>query len=146
MRRILLDSNAVNPLALQPDSYAAVEAAVSSGRLEVLYTHVTRDEVGKTPAPERRASLVRLLDLGRQVDTAAFLFDVSHFDEARLGGDQESIDAVTTRGKGKFNDALMGVTAQVDGLTLVTNDGDLAKKAAREGIGVVGTDELLASL
>jgi hypothetical protein len=49
MRRVLLDSNALDPMLNVSGAHEVLEDAVSSARLEVFYTHVTVDEIAMTP-------------------------------------------------------------------------------------------------
>ena len=41
MRRVLLDSNALDPLLTQVGAYEVLDQAVKSAKLTVFYTHVT---------------------------------------------------------------------------------------------------------
>ncbi len=69
-----------------PAAFALAVSATADGRLRMLSTHVTADEVAKLQHnPERRAGLLRVLDeLTQQVPTAGFIPDVSRLDEAML--------------------------------------------------------------
>jgi hypothetical protein len=96
MRRVVLDSNAVDPLIDLPGAYEAVQAAVDGGRLEVLYTHVTIEELAATRDPDRRSSLLLAVSaLGALVPTGAFALDVSRLGLARLS---DAVEAMERRG------------------------------------------------
>jgi hypothetical protein len=85
VRRVVLDSNAIDPIADVPGAYEAVRKAVDEDKVELLYTHITIDELVAIPDLERRSRLVLLLiDLGRLVPTGAFALDFSRLDFARL--------------------------------------------------------------
>ena len=49
MRRAVLDSNAVDSLLDLPGAYEAVRAALDAGRVELLFTHVSIDELAAVP-------------------------------------------------------------------------------------------------
>jgi hypothetical protein len=90
MRRVLLDSNALDPMLNVSGAYEALEEAVSAARLEVFYTHVTVDEVASTPDLERRQWLLNLLVfLGRPVYTSVAVADVSRLNFCRLSDDDD---------------------------------------------------------
>ncbi|MEV7192698.1 hypothetical protein AB0N81_12995 [Streptomyces sp. NPDC093510] len=61
MRHFVLDSNAVDPIALHSGAYEAVRAAVDSGNVEILFPHVTVDELAETGDLEKRRLLLLVL-------------------------------------------------------------------------------------
>lgn len=147
MRRVVLDSDGVDPIADIPGAYEAVRSAVESGQLELLYPHITQDQVADTPNEEKRARLLRVLDLGQLVPSGGFAFGVSKFDQARFGPGQEELDEVTpgTDVRG-VKDALIAVTAEYEQCALVTYDTRLTSRARRRGIEVLEPRKLLAEL
>jgi hypothetical protein len=73
MRRVLLDSNALDPLTVHVGAFEVLDEAVSAAKLEILYTHVTVDEIAAVPDLERRQWLLNMLVfLGRPVYTPHF--------------------------------------------------------------------------
>jgi hypothetical protein len=49
MRRVLLDSNALDPLMTLPRAYEALRAAIDSGELAIIFTHITVNEMAAIP-------------------------------------------------------------------------------------------------
>jgi hypothetical protein len=153
MRRVVLDSNGVDPLVNLPGAFDVVKRAVESGELELLGTHILEDELAATRDEKVRVNLQRILGLTKDTATGAFIFDVSRFDRARLGSDTDSkiIDALRAgRTDGKHtNDALLAHTCLVESCALVTNEekgGSLRSRALAQGIEVLRSRELLAEL
>jgi hypothetical protein len=147
MRRAVVDSNAIDPLIDLPGAYEAVRAAVDTGQLELLYTHVNIDELAATQDPERRSHLLLVLvDLGRLVPTGAFALDVSRLGFARLYDDVDVIEALRSGNVDHTRDALIAVTAIYEASALVTNEKRLTARARDRGIEVLSSRELLAEL
>ncbi len=148
-RVVVLDSMVVDTFLDDPAAFALAVSATADGRLRMLSTHVTADEVAKLQHnPERRAGLLRVLDeLTQQVPTAGFILDVSRLDEAMLNDDVETLEVLRSRNPGKHSeDALIAATAQFHGAALVTNERRLAGRARECGIEVLTSGELLAEL
>src|SRR5712692_5451322 len=147
MRRVVVDSNAMDPLMDLLGAYDAVRAAVDQGDLEILFTHVTVEELAAIPDYERRCRLlIFLIGLGRLVPTGAFIVGASRLDFGRLCDDEESVRLLIGQGVTHLRDALIGATALVDGCALVTYDSRLTARARDRGVEVLTTDELLAKL
>jgi hypothetical protein len=146
MRRLVLDSNAVDPLIDLPGAYEAVRAAVDGGRLDMLYTHVTIDELAATRDPDRRSRLLSTVrDLGRLVPTGAFALGVSRLDLARLSDDVEAVEVLRSGNVAHTRDALIAITAAIEDCALVTNEVRRLPARARErGIEVMTSADLLA--
>jgi hypothetical protein len=143
MRRVVLDSNTVDPLIDLPGALECLKRAVATGQLEALFTHITADENGDTPDVQRQSQLLDALwAIGRTVATGAAVWDVSKWDEARWFDGRDYDDL--RRGNAKYtNDALIGVTARVEGCTLVTHDNKLTMRAKELGIEVLTMPDLL---
>jgi hypothetical protein len=148
MRRVVLDSDAVNPLALDPAAVEVVRRAVVEGRLQILATHILREEVSATPDDEKRAKLQALLDLAVDVPTGGFVFDRSRFDQASFTRDDGTFETLRNNNAGPrhVNDALTASAAQAQGCPLVVIDGRLTKRAREIGIEVLHPRDLLAEL
>jgi hypothetical protein len=147
VRRVVVDSNAIDPLIEIPGASEVMLSAVDEGQLEVLYTHVTIDEIAATPDLERRSRLLlALVGLGRLIPTGAFILGFSRLGWARLGGDDEALEEFRSGNIDHTRDALIAVTAQYEGCELVTNERRLTNRATARGVAVITTEELLADL
>lgn len=147
MRRVVVDSNAMDPLMDLPGAYETIRAAVDARDLEILFTHVTIEELAAIPDYERRCRLlIFLVDLGRLVATGAFIVGASRLDFGRLCDDTESLAILTGSGETHLRDALIAATALVDDCELVTYDARLTARARERGVEVLRTDELLTEL
>lgn len=147
MRRVVFDSNAIDPIADAPGALDALQSAVESGALVVLYTHVTTDELSAIPDADRRARLLLVMGaLGRIVPTGDFILDVSRLDFARLGDASSAvaIENLRSNSAAHSRDALIASTARYEQCALVTNERRLAARARDEGIEVLTTASLLA--
>jgi rRNA-processing protein FCF1 len=147
MRRVVLDSNAVDPIADTPGAYEAMRAAVDSGHLELLYTHVNINELTRVPDEHRRAQLVLILvALGRLVPTGSTAVDFSRLDFCRVGDDTDVLDALRSGNVDHTRDALIASTAVFEKCALVTNEHRLTKRSRERGIEVLSSSELLQEL
>lgn len=146
MRRVLLDSNALDPLLTQVGAYEALDQAVRSAKLEVLFTHVTIDEIAATPDLEKRQWLLNLLVfLGRPVLTGGAVWDVSRLDFCRwMADDDDTFEPLRSGNVKHSRDALIAHTALREGCALITNEKRLAGRAREQGVEVLTTAELLA--
>ncbi|KPI19734.1 hypothetical protein OV450_7837 [Actinobacteria bacterium OV450] len=147
MHRYVFDSNAVDPIADRPGAYELVRAAVDEERIEILFPHLALDELAQTDDLERRQLLlVVLVSLGRLVFSGGFVFDQSRFDQARLGGEAVTFDTLKSGKDRNTRDALIGVTAEFEQCTLVTEDGVLTQNARGRGLAVVAPLAFLTRL
>jgi len=145
MRRVLLDSNALDPMLNVPSAYETLEQAVNSGRLEVFYTHVTVDEIASTPDLEKRQWLLNLLVfLGRPVYTSVTVADVSRLNFCRLSDDDDIFEPLRSGSIGHSRDAVIAHTALTEQCALITNEKRLAARARDQGAEVLTTADLLA--
>jgi hypothetical protein len=139
-----MDSNAVDPLADMPGAYDAAREAVEAGHLEILFTHVTIDELAAIGDLDRRRLLLLLISLGRLVPTGAFILGGSRLDFGRPCDDTESLAVLSSGGASHTRDTLIASVALVDGCALVTHDDRLTARARERGIEVLTTSALLA--
>ncbi|MGW1801658.1 PIN domain-containing protein [Streptomyces sp. NPDC001984] len=147
MRRFVLDSNAIDPIADIPGAYEVTRKAIDDSKLELLITHVNIDEIAAVPDLERRSFLLLILcDLGKLVPTGAAVFDYSRLNFCRFHDDEEATEALRSGNIDHTRDALIAVTAEVEGCALVTNERRLTNRARDRGIEVLTTRELLAEL
>ncbi|MER7982648.1 hypothetical protein [Streptomyces sp. NPDC095817] len=148
MRRVVFDTNAVDPLTDGP-TYERIREAVTAGRLEVLYTHVTIDELAEIPDLDRRQQLLALLvSIGRLVPTGSAVLDFSRLDFCRLGAEdaEAAFDGLRSGSLRHTKDALIADTAVFEGCALVTNERRLTNRAAARGIEVLKSADLLAEV
>ena len=119
---------------------------MDEGRIEVLFTHVTIDELAETSELDRRQRLLLApVALGRLVPIAAPA-DFSRLGHARWSEDPEVIEALRARNIDNTRDALVAATADYENCELVTRERKLTGRARRRGIPVVDTMDLLADL
>jgi predicted nucleic acid-binding protein len=145
MRRVLLDSNALDPLLTQVGAYEVLDQAVRSEKLAVFFTHVTIDEVAATPDLAKRQWLLNLLVfLGRPIATSVMVLDYSRLDFCRLIADDDTASEPLRSGNIKHSrDALIAHTALHEGFTLITNEKRLTARAREQCVEVLTTVELL---
>lgn len=133
----MLDTNAINA-ALDQN----IEPARITDRGAVFVTHIQVNELQATKRPERQLALLKALRAidPAKVSTSAAVWNVSEWGGAQWGDAdgryQPLLSALIARNGGKQNnaqDALIGVTAITRGMTLVTNDADLAASVQELG-------------
>jgi rRNA-processing protein FCF1 len=146
VRRVLLDSNALDLLLTQVGAFEALEQAVGSAELEVYFTHITIDEVAAIPEVEKRQWLLNLLVfLGRPILTSGGVVEFSRLNFCRVMADDDDTFEPLRSGSIKHSrDALIAHTALNEGCALVTNEKRLAARAREQGVEVLTTAELLA--
>ena len=130
-----------------------VEEGVSSEELadciEVYTTHIQRDEIHKTPDPEKRSKLNQVfLDLvsgttpsdgGSFISTESAVWDKSKWNAAKWTKRDNLYSPIKRdldkrkKKKNNVEDALIAETAIKNGLTLVTNDENLRVVAMQYG-------------
>jgi rRNA-processing protein FCF1 len=133
--KAVLDSNAVDDLL--GGRFDVWAEAIRNGELDLLWTHVTTDELAEVKDADRRAQLIAVgAALCRMVPTGAFVLDYSRLGMARLSEDGEAIEEFR-RGRIKHTrDALICATAEYERCTVISNDGDMKKRARDRGLTV----------
>lgn len=145
--RVVLDANALDPLIDQPGAYDFLELAIAEMRIEVLYTHVTLDELAEVPDLERRRGLLlAMVALGRLVPTGACVADFSSAGHARAHDDPEAVEAFRLGNLKHTHDALIAATAEFENAALVTADRRLTARAQARGVRVRTMTALLKAL
>jgi len=102
------------------------------------FTHIQEDELKAIPDEEKRKNLLKITYEIAKEPTSCFIFDVSNFDEAKLGDDEthEYYDEIYSKQREKhpeksekniINDSLIGSTCLAENFVLVTQDKLLAK-------------------
>jgi predicted nucleic acid-binding protein len=146
MMRVVLDSNAVDPIIDRPGAIGLVREAVESGSLVMYVTHVQQTEVAKTPDLQRRRLLEEVLDLAKQQPVGVLVLDAGRFGD-RFGVDDGSYERITRDNPDKHaHDAMIALTARMDGCVLVTADRKLRITASAENIAVLPPDDFLRML
>lgn len=125
--RFLVDSNVLDAI-IDDGALPLVRRLHERGALELLVTHVQEDELAAVPAPRRAllAAVPRTL-----IPTHGLILDVSRLDQARLGS-EGVIEALRAARRGGTPDALIGATAEGEGLALVTDDRRLRTRVRAE--------------
>lgn len=145
--RVVLDSNAVDPLVDDPESYEVLASAVSQGRVELLCTHISIDELAEVPDLERRRHLLlTLVSLGRLVPTGAFVVGYSRLNPARLAEDLEAFEAFRSGDLQHTADALIASTGVAEDADIVTADKRLAGRVRSRSLKSLAMPELVALL
>jgi predicted nucleic acid-binding protein len=140
--RVLLDTNAVDPLVDQLGALEAVEAAVARGTLTVLLSLTSVEELSETRDEERRLRLLTISTRVPVVAEGAFIVGRARVDQARLG-DPDLFDKLQAGNPKHTEDALIVMAAFYEDATLVTNEIRLPKKAIQAGVDCMTTAELL---
>jgi hypothetical protein len=150
MRRVVIDNCSLHPFVQVPGAYEAARRAIDSGRLEILYTHVTLEEATATPDPELRDSLVHVLTtLGSLVPTGAFIVNLSRVGQARVTDEcgTAAVEALRSNAARHSIDALVAITAQFEGCALLTEEKKrLPRRARDEGIEVLDCQQLFTEI
>lgn len=131
VQKIMLDTNQYDRLLAAPGTYDRLLRLLSEGKIELLTTHIQRDEVMGVGDTEKKARLEALLAHARLIPTRGATFDVSKFDLARFGNDEDQNLIEHIRGTAwerNAKDALIAATASKDADTFVTDDERLARR------------------
>ena len=137
MKRVLLDSNAIDPIADTPGLLAACQEAGHQGLVTFLKIHVVEDELTTAPEPRRTLllSTYRAL-LGASISTPGFVLGESRLGLAMFGDDRDHQVIRSVRGGGDhpMRDALIGSTADGEADVFVTCEKDFRKRMTRLGV------------
>lgn len=139
-RKFVLDTNVYDALCAG-ETDGAVSAACNSGTIELLMTHIQKDELDAMGDGEK---LRRVFAIPFVIaPTYGVVLGTSKNGLSRFG-EPEKVDAIRSPSGGHTNDALIATTAQYEGATLVTNERRLRNFATRQGIVVWDADEFCA--
>ena len=109
-----------------------IRGLVEVGALTILTTHIQEDELAEIPSWWKRARIARIPRV--RVPTSEFVWDVSRWDEARIGTG-EPLEQI--RGtKRHTKEGLIGATALVESAVLVTEERRLKRRASDTGVTV----------
>ena len=133
MKRIALDTDAVNRILDTPGLLEAIKDAAGRGCFILIGNHVVRDQLVATPDHARRARLLEIYDAlpRKDVLTKGGIFNISRYGAARYGDGSDtgiSLSEARTAGRGGGHDALIATTAAGEADVLVTNDKELTAK------------------
>jgi len=133
MKRAMIDTMIVTRIA--GTTGLIEEICEAAPRLQLLATHLTRDQLEAiVDVSERQRLLAVYHSLPKEeVATVGFVLDVSRLDEAELGDEESSrtLEELRTQGDGGIHDALIALSARYKADVLVTDDGDLMRKAKK---------------
>jgi hypothetical protein len=153
----------------------SVPISALNGRVSAYATHIQRDEINNTKNPERRAALLQVFNavvaesvptdslvlgvsrvgaarLGgnRVVPTASAVWDVSRWDQATWGADdnvystlKSDLDKLNKSKRNNVQDALIAETSIKGQYVLITDDEDLVEVTKKYGGRCLSLDELL---
>lgn len=131
MQKIILDTNQYDKLLNAPETYGRLLKLQSEGKLKLLTTHIQKDEILATSDIGKRGRLEVLLAHARLIGTRGAIFDVSRFDLARFGDEDDHALIEHIRGgawERKSEDALIAATAAKDANVFVTDDKPLTRR------------------
>jgi predicted nucleic acid-binding protein len=131
MQKIMLDTMEYDKLLATLDSYHRLLRLLSSGRIELLTTHIQRDQIRAAPDHPKKASLLEIFAKARIIGTRGIVFDVSRFDQAKFGSDEDH--DIIKRAK-DAKDGLIAATASSGADTLVTDDKNFTKRLRKAHI------------
>jgi predicted nucleic acid-binding protein len=109
---------------------------VTEGRIELLTTHIQRDEIMATRDEAKRARLMSLFTNAHLIRTKGVVVGISRFGEARLGSDEDHklIDDIRgNRWDRDTEDSLIAATASGEADTLVTDDWRFIQRLGNAG-------------
>lgn len=129
VKRIALDTDAINSL-VSTNLLDEIGAAAKQRRIAFVLSHVVRDQLVKTKDAGRRAQLLKVYDVLPIIElpTSDFVLGISKLDHAEMKDSAAELEAFTTNGRGKTQDALIGATAADKADVLVTDDDVLTKR------------------
>jgi predicted nucleic acid-binding protein len=136
MQRIMLDTNEYDKLLAAPHVYDRLLALLAEGKIELLATHIQKDEIMAVEDTIKKARLQALLSRARMIATRGSVFGVSRFDQSRFGRDEDHkliehklIEHIRrSRWDRDTEDALIAATAATDADVLVTDDESLMRR------------------
>lgn len=131
VQKIMLDTNQYDRLLAAPETYNRLLRLLSEGKIELLTTHIQRDEIMAVGDVEKKARLEALLGHAHLIGTRGAVFGISKFGLARFGSDEDHDLIAHIRGTAwerKTEDALIAATASKDADTFVTNDERLSRR------------------
>ena len=139
MRTAMIDTMVFDALHDDPPGRDAVLAAIATGRLRLVTTHVQEAQLADIPDPVRRRALQRIPR--EVVPSAAPVVAVTRGGRPLLGPSAET-DAIR-RGPRHAADDVIAEAARARADCLVTEDGRLAEDARARGLDVWTSEALV---
>jgi predicted nucleic acid-binding protein len=136
----VLDSNVYDQLVETPERQLRFVGAHDRGLIELLMTHIQRDELSQIPDAARRNAILAIPFV--ITPTYGIVLGTSRLGMARFG-DPERIDAIRSPTGEHTNDALIATTAEYEGAVLVTEERRLTNRARAQGIEVWSAGQLI---
>ncbi len=132
--RFMLDTMVFDRIVADAAFGEAVRAAVRSGSITIVTTHIQEDQIAAIPADEKRNAIMRIPR--RVVPTTGFVLDVSRLGMARFADEETSatIERIGRRHLRTVKDALIAASTHDEAEALVTEDQMLRKRIRREGL------------
>jgi predicted nucleic acid-binding protein len=131
MQKIMLDTNEYDRLLAAQDAYDMLLGLLFKGRIQLLSTHIQRDEILAVSDVVKKSRLESLLAHAHMIATRGIVLGVSRFGLAKYGSDEDHRLIEHVRGsswKRKTNDALIAATAARDADVFVTDDRPLMQR------------------
>ncbi len=131
-KRVLIDSMIIDRIAEVAGLGERIQCAVADGALMIVETHILRDQLSKIRNPAQRTLLLGVYDALPKVTvpTSGIVLDVSRLGGAEFVDERNDLEGLATnKGRGGMQDALLALTSSSKADILVTEDGDLRKKA-----------------
>ena len=131
MQKIMLDTMGYDKLLNARETYDRLLKLQSERKIELLTTHIQRDELSAIVDIGKRMRLEAIFVHARVIETRGFVLDVSRLGLARFGDDEDHALIQHIRGKAwkrKSNDALIAATAAKEADIFVTEDKPLARR------------------
>jgi len=131
MQKIMLDTNQYDRLLTAPETCDRFLKLLSDGKMELLTTHIQRDEISAIDDVEKRVRLEAILTHARLIGTRGAIFDISRWGLARFGDEEDHRLIEHIRGgawERKSEDALVAATAAKDADLFVTDDKPLTHR------------------
>jgi hypothetical protein len=134
MKRVLLDTNAVNRIADRLNIMEEIKQAYNDGELIIIGNPMVRHELELTVDETRKAQLVATYDAlpRRDVVCSAGIYGIGlKYGQAKYGDGSHtgiSLSQARTKGRGRARDAVIAVTAAGEADFFVTDDSTLAEK------------------
>ena len=134
--RVVLDTVIYNRAVENPVFELLLRRACNIGLIELVTTHVQKDQLSKTQDPQKREALLSIFmdTCSQQTPTAAFVWDVSNWDQAEWPDEdatsffEQTLGRTVPGHKGHSTDALLAVTAFAKADMFVTDDRKLFKR------------------
>lgn len=141
----MLDTNAVDVINETDGLSEALRPLVEAGKLDILWTHISIDELLAIKDEERRSRFINCgAQLARVVDTIGFVLGVSRLGMATLGP-AEPIQEYRgdSANDNNLKDALIVIAAQHGADGVVTNDTRMIPKCRARGMRVIDPADVL---